>query len=59
MVEAAANDRFARDTLVFTVIFNYRHFPELSLKCPLAKFGQNSWLCWITSGRMIRMKMTR
>jgi hypothetical protein len=42
MVEASANDRFARDTLVFPVIFNYRHFLELSLKCQLAKFGPDA-----------------
>lgn len=39
MVETAANDRFARDTLVFPIIFNYRHFLELSLTCQLANFG--------------------
>ncbi|MCY3731169.1 MAG: hypothetical protein OXF98_07485 [Rhodospirillaceae bacterium] len=37
MVEAAAGrDRLARDTLVFPIIFNYRHFLEISL----ATYGQ-------------------
>ena len=39
MVEAAAADRLARNTLVFPIVFNYRQFLELSLKYQLATFG--------------------
>jgi len=39
MVERSANDRPARDTLVFPIIFNYRQFLELSLKYQLATYG--------------------
>lgn len=39
MVKAAGHDRLARDTLVFPIIFNYRHFLEISLKYLLATYG--------------------
>ncbi|KZK78978.1 hypothetical protein PsAD46_04456 [Pseudovibrio sp. Ad46] len=39
MVDASANDRMSRDTLVFPIIFNYRQFLELSIKYQLAAFG--------------------
>lgn len=39
MVEAAGRDGLARDTLVFPIIFNYRHFIEISLKYLLANYG--------------------
>ncbi|BAZ94055.1 polyribonucleotide nucleotidyltransferase [Thiohalobacter thiocyanaticus] len=39
MVERSANDRPARDTLVFPIIFNYRQFLELTLKYQLATYG--------------------
>ena len=39
MVAKSGDDRFARDTLVFPIIFNYRQFIELSLKHQLATFG--------------------
>ena len=39
MVEHAGGDDFTRNTLVFPIIFNYRQFLELSLKCQLAVFG--------------------
>ena len=39
MVEAAGDDKWARDTLVFPIIFNYRHFLEVSLKYLLATYG--------------------
>ena len=39
MVEAASTDDLARDTLVFPIIFNYRHFLEISLKYLLATYG--------------------
>ena len=39
MVEAAGHDKLARDTLVFPIIFNYRHFLEISLKYLLATYG--------------------
>ena len=39
MVEAAGQDRLTRDTLVFPIIFNYRHFLEISLKYLLATYG--------------------
>ena len=39
MVEAAGHDNLARDTLVFPIIFNYRHFLEISLKYLLATYG--------------------
>ena len=34
MVEAAGQDRLTRDTLVFPIIFNYRHFLEISPQIP-------------------------
>ena len=39
MIEAASQDRSLRDTLVFPIIFNYRHFLEISLKYLLATYG--------------------
>lgn len=42
MVEATTNDRYARDTLVFPIIFNYRQFLELSLKYQLATYGRGA-----------------
>ena len=39
MVEAAGHDKLARDTLVFPIILNYRHFLEISLKYLLATYG--------------------
>ena len=39
MAEAAGHDSVLRDTLVFPIIFNYRHFLEISLKYLLASFG--------------------
>ena len=39
MVERSAADRADRDMLVFPIIFNYRHFLELSLKYHLATYG--------------------
>ena len=39
MVEAAGHDDLARDTLVFPIIFSYRHFLEISLKYLLATYG--------------------
>ena len=41
MVAAAGQDRLTRDTLVFPIIFNYRHFLEISLKYLLATYGPN------------------
>ena len=39
MVEAAGDNDLARDTLVFPIIFNYRHFLEISLKYLLVTYG--------------------
>ncbi len=39
LVDACEADRFARDYLVFPVIFNYRQFLELSLKYQIATYG--------------------
>lgn len=39
MVKAAGDNGLARDTLVFPIIFNYRHFLEISLKYLLATYG--------------------
>lgn len=39
MVEKSEARPSARDTLVFPIIFNYRHFLELSLKWQLSAFG--------------------
>jgi hypothetical protein len=39
MVEAAADGQPKRQILVFPILFNYRHFIELSLKYQLAQFG--------------------
>ncbi|MEM8851600.1 MAG: hypothetical protein AAGE03_16415 [Pseudomonadota bacterium] len=39
MVTATIDDRPQRDVLVFPIIFNYRHFIELSLKYQIATFG--------------------
>lgn len=39
MVEESERDQRARDILVFPIIYNYRHFLELSLKHQLATFG--------------------
>ena len=39
LVEAADQDGLKRDTLVFPIIFNYRHFLEISLKYLLATYG--------------------
>ena len=39
MGEAAGDNNLARDTLVFPIIFNYRHFLEISLKYLLATYG--------------------
>lgn len=40
MVKHAAANPSTRDFLVFPILFNYRHFLELSLKYHLATFGQ-------------------
>jgi len=39
MVERTVNDWRERDFLVYPIIFNYRHFLELSLKYQLATYG--------------------
>ena len=39
MIEAAGRDRLARDALVFPIVFNYRHFLEISLKYLLGTYG--------------------
>lgn len=39
MVERAKNSNYERACLVYPIIFNYRHFLELSLKYLLAVFG--------------------
>src|SRR5690242_2623437 len=39
MVEYAAENPSWRDSLVYPILFNYRHFIELSLKYQLATFG--------------------
>jgi hypothetical protein len=39
MVRQTVEDRSSRDFLVFPILFNYRHFIELSLKYLLATFG--------------------
>lgn len=39
MVDRAAKDRADRDALVFPIVFNYRHFIELSLKYLIATYG--------------------
>src|SRR4051794_32222979 len=39
MVARTMEDRSTRDFLVFPILFNYRHFLELSLKYLLATFG--------------------
>lgn len=39
MVERSRNDRFDRAALVYPIIFNYRHFIELSLKYIIAIYG--------------------
>ena len=39
LVKAAGEDGLARDTLVFPIVFNYRHFLEISLKYLLATYG--------------------
>lgn len=39
MVDATTNDIYARATLVFPIIFNYRQFIELELKYHLAMYG--------------------
>jgi hypothetical protein len=40
MVERAARSGYDRDTLVFPIVFNYRHFIELSLKYLIATYGR-------------------
>ena len=40
MVKHAEEHRSTRDFLVFPILFNYRHFLELSLKYQLATFGR-------------------
>lgn len=39
MARAAQDDRPTRDILVFPIIFNYRHFLELTLKYQIARYG--------------------
>lgn len=39
MVDAAEESPRDRDKLVFPIVFNYRHFVELSLKYQIATFG--------------------
>lgn len=39
MVETTEDDDSTRDFLVYPIIFNYRHYLELSLKYHLATFG--------------------
>jgi hypothetical protein len=39
MVKHAATDRFDRSALVYPIIFNYRHFIELSLKYLISTYG--------------------
>ena len=39
LVKAAKRGPIERDTLVFPIIFNYRHFLEISLKYLLATYG--------------------
>jgi hypothetical protein len=41
MVERAAGSGYGRDTLVFPIVFNYRHFIELSLKYLIATYGRS------------------
>lgn len=41
MVERAARSGYDRDTLVFPIVFNYRHFIELSLKYLIATYGRS------------------
>ena len=38
-VERAIRDRMDRDMLVFPIIYNYRHFIELSLKYLIETYG--------------------
>ena len=50
MVEAAHNSNIDRDCLVYAVIFNYRHFVELSLKHLIDDYGPTfgavpNWKC--------------
>lgn len=50
MIEAAEKDPSERDWLVFPILFNYRHFLELSLKYQLATYGptvgiEPNWNC--------------
>lgn len=40
MVEHAARSSYDRDVLVFPIVFNYRHFIELSLKYLIATYGR-------------------
>jgi hypothetical protein len=39
LVQGAVNDRAHRDFLVYPIIFCYRHFLELQLKCLLHEYG--------------------
>ena len=50
MVNSARNSNFDRDCLVYPIIFNYRHFLELSLKHLIATYGptfgaEPNWNC--------------
>jgi len=50
MVEEAERDTVERSWLVFPILFNYRHFLELSLKYQLATYGptvdvEPNWNC--------------
>lgn len=40
LVAHAARSGYDRDTLVFPIVFNYRHFIELSLKYLIAAYGR-------------------
>jgi hypothetical protein len=40
LIERAVNDRAHRDYLVYPVIFCYRHFLELQMKCFLHEYGE-------------------
>ena len=39
LVEQSTHDRFDRAALVYPIVFNYRHFIELSLKYIIATYG--------------------
>lgn len=50
MVAASQEDQYERSCLVFPILFNYRHFLELSLKYQLATYGptvgvEPNWNC--------------